>query len=141
VAQKILVEQYVEEAQAFLSVLDKNARLISSLFWYYSDSHERWRLVVAGELIDTIMTKQDTEYWDAYAMLAEDIRKQQFDRLELSDISVERTHHKLVRAVAERYTVTATQKPIWLDGFAYNSSYVDGMVILRSINLLEEHNG
>jgi hypothetical protein len=140
-AQNILVERYVDDTKKFLSVLDKNGRRVSALFWFYSEGHQAWRLVVASSLFDDMMQKHEMGLLDVYSLIVNDTLEADLERLQSSDVQVEATHHKLVRAVREEYIVVAGQKPIWLDGFAYNSSYVDGMVILRSIKPLEEHNG
>lgn len=138
-AEKILVEAYVRDAQQFLSILDHERRGIVSCFWFFSDAHERWRLLIASPIFDQMM--QDiTGHTNIYRLLARDIHDVELERMRLGDVQVEPTFHKLVRAVADDYHIV-TQKPVWLEGYAYNSSYVDGLVILRSNLSVEKVHG
>lgn len=136
-AQAILVEKYVEDAQKLLSVLDKNQRDIAALFWFYSEGHERWRLMIASPKFDSMMVSVE-DYRRIYDILYDDFHELELERLQLSDLHPKPTFEPMIQALAKEHTVI-THKPVWLESFVYNGSYVDGVVILR-LNLPAEAN-
>jgi hypothetical protein len=138
-AQAILVEKYVEDAQKLLSVLDKNQRDIAALFWFYSEGHERWRLMIASPKFDSLMTNAE-DYRRIYDILYDDFNEIELERLQFSDLHLKPTFELMIQALAKEYTVT-TQKPVWLESFVYNGSYIDGVVILRLNLPAEAHYG
>ena len=139
-AKNFLVDRYIEDARLLLAAADEQSLQLSIAFWFFSEGHQNWRLVVAGQQLDEMLL-ESAGIQESYTLLDKALEIAQPERLQLSDIQVQHTTSKLVMAVQEQYTISLGDKPVWLESFVYNSSYVDGMVILRSIKPLEEKNG
>ena len=128
--EKALVDSQIADSVELIQYLDSTGSPPSSVFWYYYEDADDWRLVLAGESLDQHLPKNEHI---AYKIIAEAISEKEIASISVSDIKLMRRDDPLVKTV--RFLIGTGPTGVTKAHFTnttINGIFIQEMLILRS---------
>lgn len=129
-AEKALVETQIDDSVALIQRLDIDGYPPAFAAWYFYDDAEEWRLIIAGNEIDSMLVKQEPM---AYRKIIDAMSAISLASLAVSDIKLVRTDGPLPKALKSLIGTGPTGiVRAHCTNTTLNGIFIKEMVILRS---------
>ena len=124
---EFLVGSKIAEGKELIRALDKNHKIRVAGWCYFSDS-EQWKLVIA---FDDIKREDFTN--KAFGILAEEIVREKYQAIEISDIKPIHGRDPLVEGLSGIiHTDKDSLNELWFSGNYLNGIYLPTLMLYRS---------